>query len=118
LSETVTLYARLAQANRSLQRERTSKMMSLEAAVAAVSHQIKQPLAAIATRSAAARRFLAQTPPNIDRAKAIQDEVASAAFRANEVVESVHALFKDSDQPEMPVDVNELIHESLQVLRK
>jgi signal transduction histidine kinase len=67
-SETINLYARLSRANTKLRRERESKLTNVAAAIAAFSHEIRQPLTAISTNSAAARRFLAREPADIERA--------------------------------------------------
>jgi signal transduction histidine kinase len=117
LSETVALYARLSRAIWTLQRERGNKLMNLEAAVAAMAHEVKQPLTGIATKSAAARRFLSRDPPDIARVQLIVDEVTSACFRTNEVIESVRALFRSSDHELRPVNVNDVVLEALQMLR-
>ena len=118
LSEMAAVYARLARANRTLQRERDGKLMNLEAALAAIAHEVRQPLTGISTKSAAARRFLSRAPPDIPRVQAILDEVTSAGFRTNEVIESVRALFQINDQEQSPVDVNAVTLEALQILRK
>ena len=118
LSETVSIYARLARANRTLQRERDSKLMNLEAAIAAIAHEVRQPLTGIATKAAAARRFLGRVPPDIARVQIILDEVVSAGFRTNEVIDSVHALFRNTEHEQQLVDVNDVTLEALQMLRK
>jgi two-component system NtrC family sensor kinase len=51
-----------------LQRERNNKLMSLEAMAAAISHEVRQPLAGIASNGGAALRFLGHAPPNLDEA--------------------------------------------------
>ena len=116
LSETVRLYARLVQANRRLQRERASKLLNAQAAIATTIHQLRQPLAAIVLGSAAAKRCLAQTPPNTAEVQSIHDSITSATSHANEVLESMRALFEDAEQPYTLVNVNELVVESLQVV--
>jgi signal transduction histidine kinase len=115
LSETVRMDARLSRANSMLRRERESKLMSLEAVVATIAHEVKQPLTAIATKGAAARRFLGGAPPNIERADQLLADMTRAAFRADEIFESIRSLFRDADQG--PIDTNGLILEALQVLR-
>jgi len=117
LSETVRLYARLARANRRLQLERASKLINVQVAIAATIHQLRQPLTAIGARSAAAKRFLAQISPDTARVQHIHDDITSATSHANEVLESIRALFEDADQPYTLVNVNVMIAESLQVLR-
>jgi len=118
LAEAVVLYARLANAVSRLQRERASKLLSVQAAVGALTHQMRQPLTGIGTRASAARRFVEQSPPDIDRVRRIQDEIVGAAFHANEAIESVRALFKDADQPQSAINLNELIVECFQTLQQ
>jgi signal transduction histidine kinase len=115
LAEAMVLYARLANAIVRLQRERASKLLSVQAAVGALTHQMRQPLTGIGTRASAARRFLAQSPPDIDRLQRIHDEIVGAASHANEAIESVRALFKDADQPQSPINLNDLIVECFSI---
>jgi signal transduction histidine kinase len=91
LSEMLRLYARLARANRRLRRDRASKLINVQVAIAATIHQLRQPLTAIGTRNAAAKRFLAQTPPDTARVQHIHNDIASATSHANEVLESIRA---------------------------
>ena len=118
LAEAVVLYARLANAVVRLQHERASKLLSVQAAVGALTHQMRQPLTGIGTRASAARRFLAQSPPDIDRLQRIHDEIVGAASHANEAIESVRALFKDADQPQSVINLNDLIVECFQSLQQ
>jgi signal transduction histidine kinase len=116
LSETINLYARLSRANTKLQRERESKLINVAAAVAAMSHEIRQPLTAIITKSAAARRFLARGSAEIERIGGILDDIGNASLRANQIIESVGALFR-SNPEQQSIDINNLVIEALQVLR-
>jgi signal transduction histidine kinase len=118
LAEAVVLYARVANVVSRLQRERASKLLSVQAAVGALTHQMRQPLTGIGTRASAAGRFLVQSPPDIDRVRRIQDEIVGAASHANEAIESVRALFKDADQPQSAINLNELIVECFQTLQQ
>lgn len=118
LSETIAIYARLARANGRLQRERDSKLLSVEVAVAAIAHEVRQPLTGISTKGAAARRFLTRDPPDVLRVQAILDEMVGASFRADEVIESIRALFRHVDREPQPVDLNDVTLEALQLLRK
>src|SRR4029077_17554308 len=118
LSETINLYAGLSRANTKLQRERESKLTNVEAAVAAITHEIRQPLTAISTKSAAARRFLAHVPADIERGGGILDDIGNATLRVNEVIESVGALFRRSNPEQQSIDVNDLAIGALQILGK
>jgi signal transduction histidine kinase len=118
LSESVRVYAILVRMNQMFRRERQNKLMNLEAAVAAVAHEVRQPLTGISANSSAARRYLGLMPPNIDRAQAILDEITSASLRADEVLKSVRALFQRTNPEQHPVQVNELIREAIQTMRR
>jgi signal transduction histidine kinase len=115
LSETVRLYAGLVQANRGLQRERASKLLNAQAAIATTIHQLRQPLTAIELGSAAAKLRLSQTPLDTAEVQSIHDDITSATSHANEILESMRALFEDAEQPYTLVNVNELVVESLKV---
>ncbi len=109
--------ARLARANKMLQRERDNKLMNVGAAISAISHELKQPLTAIVTKGSAARRFLERTPSDIPRVQAILGEIVGASFRANEVLENIHSLFGHDQEPH-PTDINELVRESLRLMHE
>jgi signal transduction histidine kinase len=117
LSEFVRVYASLVRTNRMLRRERENKLINVEAAIAAITHEVRQPLTAISAKSAAGRRYLGREPPDIDRAQAIFAEVASDAFRTDEVLKSVRALFERTTREQHAIYVNELILEAIQIMR-
>ncbi|MGC1893521.1 MAG: MASE4 domain-containing protein [Pseudolabrys sp.] len=114
LSEFVRVYASLVRTNQMLQRERESKLTTVAAAVAAIAHEIRQPL----TNSSAARRFLARGPADIERVGGILDNIGKASLRANEIVEGVGALFRRANPERQSIDVNDLVIEALQVIAK
>lgn len=109
--------ARLARANKMLQRERDNKLMNVGVAISAISHELKQPLTAIVTKGSAARRFLERATADIPRVQAILGEIVGASFRANEVLENIHSLFGHDQEPH-PTDVNELVRESLRLMHE
>jgi signal transduction histidine kinase len=116
LSEMIHLYGRLSNSNMRLRRERESKLRNLEAAIAAVSHEMKQPLTGIALKGTAALRLLAAPTDNGCVRKVIEDMVESS-HRAGAVLDNIRALFKPGDPSGKPIEINELIREGLQILR-
>jgi signal transduction histidine kinase len=108
--------ARLVHANTALQRERDNKLMNLEAMVASLSHEVRQPLVAISTNGGAARRFLRHTPPNIDEAQSSLNAIVNDSHRASAVFDNIRALFGSADQVREPIDVNRMIRGSLRAL--
>jgi signal transduction histidine kinase len=108
------LYAELARSNAMLQRERNNKLMNLEAVVAAIAHEVRQPLTAISASGSAARRFLETEPPDLGEARSSVDHLVEDTHRLSEVFQNIRALFGRAEQPMRAVDVNALV---LDVLR-
>jgi signal transduction histidine kinase len=106
--------AHLTRSYTMLQRERDNKLMNAQAIVAAIAHEIKQPLTRITTGGNAAQRFLKMLPPEHDKAQAALDGIVSAGHRTSEVIDGFRALFAKSDQRQQLVDVNEVIRRALE----
>jgi len=117
LTETTRLYARLARSNAMLQRERNNKLMNLGAMAASISHEMKQPLAAIVANGSALLRFLGHTPPNLDEARPTAQRMISDGHRASQVLDNLRALFGQTDQPQEPLDANDIALGALRALR-
>ncbi len=109
--------ARLARSNAMLQRERDNKLMNLQAAIASISHEIKQPLSAIALNGAAARALLESDRPDLEEAQTALSDVISDSHRTGEILDNLRRLFGNVEQEKAPVDVNELILSVLRLLR-
>jgi len=118
LAQTFALNAKLMRMTMMLQRERGNKLASLDAVVAAIAHEVKQPLATIAVRGAATKRYLDRTPPGLREAGSSVDAMVASSMRANEIFENIRALFSDVDRERQPVNVNQLAAEALDLLRE
>jgi two-component system, NtrC family, sensor kinase len=92
-----------------LQRERGNKLMNLEAMAAAISHEVRQPLASIAANGSAALRFLGHAPPNLEEVRAALNRMVGESHRASQVFDSIRALFGKADQGYVPINIDELI---------
>jgi signal transduction histidine kinase len=117
LAETTRLYARLARSNMMLQRERNNKLMNLEAMAASISHEVKQPLAAIVMRGGAALRFLGRERPDLDEARFALKGIISEGHRASQIFDNLRVLFGKTGRAHEPIDVNEVTREALRTLR-
>jgi PAS domain S-box-containing protein len=107
----------LREAVAKLERERDNKLTNVEAIMAAIAHEVRQPLMAIAINGSAARRFLARVPADIDEVAANLDRIIKDSRRASEVFDSILALFRREDQERQPINVNEVALEVLQSSR-
>jgi len=99
----------LARSVTELQRERNNKLMNLEAMAASISHEVRQPLASIATHGGAALRFLEHMPPNVEEIRSSLNWMISDSHRASQVFDNIRALFGKGDAGYEPIDVNDLI---------
>jgi signal transduction histidine kinase len=117
LAETTKLYARLARSNMMLQHERNNKLMNMEAMVASISHEVRQPLTSILANSDTARRFFGGQSPDFNEVRSALDRIESNSHRASQIFDSFRALFGRAGQGQEPIDVNEMLLEVLQILR-
>jgi signal transduction histidine kinase len=92
-----------------LQRERNNKLMNLEAMAASISHEVRQPLASIATNGSAALRFLEHMPPNVEEVQSALNRMIGDCHRASQVFDNIRALFGKANEGHEPIDANELI---------
>ena len=97
-----------------LKRERDNKLMNAQVIVAAIAHEVRQPLTRITTGGNAAQRFLKMVPPEHNKAQAALNGIVSAGHRASEVIDGFRAVFAKSDQGQQRLDVNEIIREALE----
>jgi signal transduction histidine kinase len=118
LAQTFALNARLMHLTTMLQRERSNKLANLEAVVASIAHEVRQPLASITMRGAAAQRYLDRKPPDLGKAHNSVGAMVDASMRTNEIFENIRALFSDADQERQLINVNQLTAEALGLLRE
>lgn len=131
LAEMTRLYAGLAQSNTMLQRERMmlqraidaqrrereARLMTGDAVAATIAHEVKQPLAAMITRSDTGFRWLDRAVPDLDKARAEFRQIAADGHRAGAVIESIRANFRKDARIRSSLDVNDLIEEALALLQ-
>jgi signal transduction histidine kinase len=117
LTETTLLYARLANAVLLLRRERSNRLMSLDAATAAMAHELKQPLTSIATMSRAASNWIKRTPPVLDEAQTCLAAISESSIRADEIILGVRDLFKKSNSHKTMIHVDDVARQVLTLVR-
>jgi C4-dicarboxylate-specific signal transduction histidine kinase len=84
---------------------------------ASIAHQLNQPLAAILSNAEAAGLLLARDPLDLGELREICDDIVRSDNRAVEVIRRLTALFRRGEVPLEPVDVNELLTETLELTR-
>ncbi|MFZ3250494.1 MAG: ATP-binding protein, partial [Pseudolabrys sp.] len=116
LSETLTLYANIVQSATRRRSNREGRQVAMDAMAASIAHEVKQPITAMTFNSDAGLEFLAETPPNINKARAAFEAIANDGIRAGTVVASLRAMFKRNIHQRVRFEVNDLLQEVLNLI--
>jgi signal transduction histidine kinase len=116
LSEMAGLYFRLTTAVNALQRERANKLMNLDVVVSTIAHEIKQPLTVITTCTTIIDNLLRKPKLDVDDVRLNLTDISSASHRIGETIDSLRGLFRNPQEAQRLVDVNELALDSLKAL--
>ena len=78
-----------------------------------MAHELSQPLTAILSNAQAARRLLDRDPPDVDQIRDALDDIIRNDKRAGAVIEHLRSLLRKGDSTRQPVDLNEVVRETL-----
>jgi signal transduction histidine kinase len=118
LTETTLLYTRLANAVLLLRRERSNRLMSLDAATAAMAHELRQPLTGIAATSAAASNWLKRTPPDVEKVGTCLTAIRAASHRAEDIISGVRDLFRKREGRRTLIHFDEVARQVLGLVQQ
>jgi PAS domain S-box-containing protein len=93
-----------------------TRVATMAELTASLAHQISQPLAAIATLSRAAQRWLSRTTPDLDETRKALEDIDAGCGRASEVIRSVRAMYRKDDREKNRLSVNDVIEDTLKFL--
>jgi PAS domain S-box-containing protein len=96
---------------------RASTLTTMGQLAGSIAHELRQPLTAIAMNGSAALRWLNRESPNLDEAREAASRIVREAQRADEVIRGLRALIGKSGLQREPHDVNDAIHEVLELAR-
>jgi signal transduction histidine kinase len=116
LAETIRQDMRLARTNLALQLERSRKLTTVDAALGAMAHEVKQPLTSIISNAEAAQLMLDHARPDIEEIRGIVGEIIDGSYRADDIVKNVRSLFLNSRGDIQQVDMNMVVKGILQGL--
>ncbi|HUN94392.1 MAG TPA: PAS domain S-box protein [Burkholderiaceae bacterium] len=94
-----------------------ARVMTMGELTASIAHEVNQPLVAMVTSASSCSRWLAATPPNLDRAHLALERIVRAGTRASAVIDRVRTLVRREPRRAEAVDLNEIIREVITMIR-
>ena len=92
---------------------RITRVTTLGELTASIAHEVNQPLAGAIANAEACLRWLDRPTPDLNAVRRSVEWVIDDGNRASEVIRRVRALAKNSDIEKVPLDVNDVIRESI-----
>jgi signal transduction histidine kinase len=92
------------------------RVATLGEMTAAISHELRQPLAAIRAHAQAGEMLLDRTPSDSSEAREVFRDIASENVRAVEVLDHIRALARKDEAIDVPVDLNRVCEHSAELL--
>jgi two-component system sensor kinase FixL len=96
---------------------RLSRVAMLGELSGSLAHELNQPLTATLSNAQAAQRFLAQSPPRVDRLGQILADIVKSDHRAGAVIQRLRSMLRKEETQRVALDLNDVVEESLHVLR-
>lgn len=115
ITERLQAQADLARVRQDL--EHLSRTNLLGELLAALAHELNQPLTAILSNAQAGRRFLAQDHPDLAEIRVILDEIVRDDKRAGEVIHRLRALLRKEPPVRSPFALSDAVREVEQLVR-
>lgn len=84
---------------------------------ASIAHQLNQPLASILGNAEAAQKMLEREPVDVPELREICADIVAEDHRAAQVIRRLGVLFKRGDPLFEPLDLNELVRETIEFTR-
>ncbi|MER8406877.1 ATP-binding protein [Mesorhizobium sp. M1307] len=95
-----------------------SRVATLGELTVSIAHEVNQPLAGVVTNGEAGLRWLRRPEPDLAEVSAAIERMIADARRASEVIKRLRALASKAVPQAAPVDVNELVHDTLGVVQR
>ncbi len=116
LIETMFLYSRLASAITLQRRERTNRLLSVEAVTGAIAHELRTPLGAIALNASTALSQLRSTPPELEDLEDILSDIECDSHRAGTMISSIREMTIKTVDRGAQTDAEDVVRLALKLL--
>lgn len=90
---------------------RLARVQSLGRLTSSIAHEVNQPLAALMTSGHACQRWLAQDPPQVDKAEQALLRMLDSAERASNIIKRVQNLIKAEPAHKQHFDIHHALEE-------
>jgi two-component system sensor kinase FixL len=94
-----------------------ARLSSLGELASSIAHEIKQPLSAILTNGETNLRWLAQAPPNVDKALELTQRIVDSAQRANDIIQRIQGMARKTGPARALLDFNSVVDEALRFVK-
>lgn len=114
---------RARQAEEALHRSQTllthvTRITTLGELAASITHEVKQPLAAIHINAQASLRWLNRAEPDLDEVREAVACIVADTARADQVIRRIRGLARKKPPERASVDLNELLEDTLSLLKR
>ncbi len=116
LTESSTLYARLAIARILQAHGEGERLRSVESATAAIAHELRQPLSAIRIHAQAGARLLAGANPSLTDISDFLGDIEKDACRANDVIDRIRAIIRQQKLSKETLDINAVVSDAVRLV--
>jgi signal transduction histidine kinase len=92
-----------------------NRVATLGELTASITHEVSQPLGAIAGNAAAARRWFVR---DVEEARSAIERIEHEAFRAAAIISRMRELYKKADLKKTRLDINDVINDAMLLVRQ
>jgi PAS domain S-box-containing protein len=96
---------------------RAARLTTMGELAASLSHELRQPLAAIVMNGSAALRWLDRDPPDLEEARDAATRIVRDGQRADEVIRGLRALAMKAGPQLTPLDIDDVVQDVLALTR-
>jgi signal transduction histidine kinase len=115
--ETMFLYSRLASANILQRRERINRLLTVDAVTAAIAHELRTPLGAIALNASTALSQLRSNPPELQEMDDILNDIEAESHHAAAIISNIRELSKKTTGRRVLTRVEDVVRLVLRLLQ-
>jgi PAS domain S-box-containing protein len=100
-----------------IQLAHVNRVVTVGQLTASIAHEVNQPIGALVTNAYAASRMLGAQPPDLDEVSDALGAIIKDGRRVSDVIQRIRALVKKAPAQADPLDINEVIVETIALAR-